>query len=119
MRPFVIEEIFWSSATHAFLRAIGVSRRNVYRVMVRAEPVWLRDVESGRRTAAGLFATRVVIASSEARARDAAVALVREAVLPISGNPKETPVLFEVEEAEVVRGVVWRQPRGFTLWEEN
>jgi len=119
MRPFVVEGIFWSSATHAVLRSIGVSRRNAYRVIVRAEPVWFRHPESGRRTAGGLFATKFVIARSEACARDAAVALVRDEVLPFAGNPQETPVLFEVEEVNVVRGVVWRQMRGFSLWAET
>ncbi len=119
MRPLLAEGIFWRSATHAALRVLRLSRRNSYRVMVRAEPVWFRDVETGQRTVGGLYATKFVIAESETQARETAVALVRDEVLPLAGNPQDTPVLFDVEEANVVRGVVWRQARGFTLWQEH
>lgn len=91
MRPFLLEGIFWGSVIHALLRAMGMSRRRPYRVMVRAEPFWWKDVETNRSETGGLFATRVVMAESQIEAEAAAVAFVREAVLRISGNPKETP----------------------------
>lgn len=51
MRPFFLEPIFWRSAIHAVLRLFGMSRQSAYRVMVRAEPVWLQDGQTGKREA--------------------------------------------------------------------
>jgi hypothetical protein len=117
MRPFFLEPIFWRSVAHAVLRFLGISRNTAYRVMVRAEPVWLRDVQTGKRQAFGLYTTRIVMACSDADARAAAVEQVRrEAVLAVAGNATETPPAFEVEEIDALGGVAWRQGRGFTLY---
>jgi hypothetical protein len=116
MRSFLLEPIFWRSATHVVLRSLGLSHKSAFSVMVRAEPVWLRDDQTGKREAFGLFATQVVMAHSDADARVAAVERVREAVLAVAGNASETPPLFDVEESNTLRGVAWRQMRGFSLY---
>ncbi|BDG01548.1 hypothetical protein [Anaeromyxobacter oryzae] len=80
MRPFFLEPAFWRSAIYAVLRSLGISRQNAYRVMVRAEPIWLQDEQTGKREAFGRYATHVVMAQCDADARVAAVELVREAL---------------------------------------
>jgi hypothetical protein len=90
-----------------------------YRVMIRGEPFWWSDEKTGRSGTGGLFCTKVVMANSDATARTAATALVREAVHPIARNPKEVPVLLQVEESNEIEGIVWRQPRGFSFFEEE
>jgi hypothetical protein len=116
MLPFFLEPIFWTSSSHAVLRALGMSRKTAYRVVVRAEPVWLRDEQTGNCEAFGLYATRIVIAHSEAAARAAAVDRVREALFTVAGNAPEAPPAFEAEECTALRGLAWRQPRGFSLY---
>jgi hypothetical protein len=113
---FLLEPIFWQSATHAVLRSIGISRQNAYRVIVRAEPVWLRDEQTGRRRAFGLYAMQVVMAHSGGDARAAAVERVREAVLALAGNAAETPPAFEIAESNALSGIAWRQVRGFAFY---
>jgi hypothetical protein len=118
MRPFFLEAIFWKSASHLLLRSLGASRMRPYRVMVRGEHLWWSDGKTTS-TTGGLFTTRVVMANSDAEARTATLALVRDAVRRIAGNPKEVPVLLDVEESNEIEGIVWRQPRGFSLFEEE
>lgn len=101
---------------HVLLRRVGISRQNAYRVMVRVEPVWLRDEETLQRQPFGLFSTHIVMASSNAEARTAAVELAREAVVAVAGNPADMPAAFEVEESNTLAGVAWHQPRGFSLY---
>jgi hypothetical protein len=116
VRPFVLEPIFWQSATHAVLRLLGISRQTAYCVMVRAEPVWLSDEQTGKREAFGLYATQVVMGRSDADARAAAVERAREAVLAVARNPADAPPTFEVEESNTLRGIAWHQMRGFSLY---
>jgi hypothetical protein len=115
MRPFVIESMFWRSAANALLRSIGIARAIPYRVLVRAERVWLRDAGTCDRTLFGLYATKFVIASTESDASAAALEAVRAEVLAVAGDPKDA-ILFDVETVDVGPGIVWRQGRGFTLF---
>lgn len=116
MRFFLLEPIFWASAIHRVLRSLTLSRKIAYRVIVRAEPVWFHNGQTGRREAHGLYATRVVMAHSDAAARTAAVELVRAAVLAVADTAAEAPPAFEVDESVALRGVAWHQMRGFSLY---
>ncbi len=90
-----------------------------YRVMIRGEPLSWSDEKTGTSGTGGLFSTKVVMANSDAEARASATALVREAVRPIARSPKKVPVLLQVEESNEIEGIVWRQPRGFSFFEEE
>jgi hypothetical protein len=116
MRPFLLEPIFWQSATHVVLRSLGLSHKSAFRVMVRVEPVWLQKEQMGKCEAFGVYATQVVMAHADAAARAAAVERVREAILAVAGPAGEAPPAFEVEESNALRGVAWHQPRGFSLY---
>lgn len=113
---FLLEPIFWTSAIHIALRSLGISRKNAYRVLVRAEPLWLQDEQTGKREAFGAYATRVVMAHTDADARAASVELVREAVLAVSGSATGTAPVVQVEESNTLGGLAWRQPRGFSFY---
>lgn len=117
MSVFVLETVFWKSAAVALLRTLSLSSRRPYRVMVVIAPFWLRDVETGAREAMGAFATRVVIASSEPEAKELAIAAVRRG-MGIIADPKQPAPKIEVEQLSVLKGVVWRQGRGFSLFKE-
>ncbi len=117
MRLFFLERIFWQSVTYGVLRTLGVTRVRPYRVMVRAEPLRVTAIKSDKVELGGLFATRVVMAASHARAEVAAVAAVREAVLAFAHNPDEEPVCFHVEESANIEGIVWRQARGYSFYQ--
>jgi hypothetical protein len=114
-----MEAIFWKSASYLLLRSVGLSRVRPYRVMVHGGPAGWSDGKFGRSGTGGLFSTRVVMATSDAEARVAATALVRDAVHRIDGTSKEVPIPFDVEESNEVDGVVWRQPQGFSFYEEE
>jgi hypothetical protein len=87
--------------------------------MVRAEPLSWKDSEANRSGTGGLFATRVVMATSEVEASRMASAIVEGAVRGIAETDAQTPVLFGVEESAVVEGIVWRQPRGFSYFTDG
>ena len=118
MRPFFMEAIFWKSASYLLLRSAGLSRVRPYRVMVHGGPAGWIDGKFGSSGTGGLFSTKVVMARSDAEARAAATALVRDAVHRIAGDSTEVAISIEVEESVEVDGVVWRQPRGFSFYEE-
>lgn len=115
MRLFLLQPVFWRSAAYAALRSLGLSSKTAYRVMVRVEPVWLKDEQPGKREAFGLFTTRVVMAHSDLDARAAAIGLVRGEVLAIAVNSADSPPAFEVEASDAL-WVAWRQPGGFSLF---
>lgn len=115
MRLFILEPVFWDSAVHALLGRMGVTGAIPYRVLVRAERVWLRDAVTSERALFGLYATKFVVASSEAGARAAALEAVRADVLAVAGDPKDD-IVFEIEKADARSGIVWRQARGFSLF---
>jgi hypothetical protein len=93
-------------------------RRKQFRVLLEGHNVLLRDVESGRTTKLGFFATRFIRSNDEVDARAMARSLVAKEMLGIGllNDPSDGP-RFEVAEVEEVRRA--ESAKGFTFFPET
>lgn len=111
--------ILIASTLHIILRAVGLSCKHPYRVLVKGRPLWWATSDGTVEEIGGFCTNRVVMAECPDVAAARAIEIVRREIRSIARNPSASPVRIEIDECVKLDGLVTRQGGGFGFWQEK